>query len=532
MVAVDWDGDGKVDLLVGHRRPRRATGPTRATLPVEQSGRVQPARWATPATTPQGLWRGRGPGGPHPLDQERWRGPGSPRFEAPTRPRLRRRGPPPPGPPTGARWRSRGGAATTWNCSSATPEGLVKIHRNFGGQRPPVLMEPRTLKQGGEPLLVPEDRTVLIAADLDGDRRTELVGGMSDGRVFAIRSTSRDAASAPSMLAPAEPGPLWLRRPRGRHRRATSTAMAGSTSSSATAPAISPGLKRFLGRGPEHRYGLPAPIEAGGMPFRSRPRARWPTRRAGRPPARPRRPDPGRLDGQRPARPNRRRGGGGSPVPEERRGRESAPVRPARPRSGARGRPLILPPRVRPAVGGLVGARAGWTCWPWTSRASSACSRRVDERGVGAPIPLVDRLGRVIRLDGGFRPGWAMLALGGLVDRGRPGRLAGRARPADAARFVVPPLIGRAIAGGRRRSPPCSSWRTRGRWAWWPGRSCGWPTAAPWPSGPRTGAAPPGSANPDGGGLDLLVGVGRRPGPRTYRSRPGPLVIRRGPRPV
>jgi hypothetical protein len=66
-----------------------------------------------------------------------------------------------------------------------------------------------------------------------------------------------------------------------------------------------------------------------------------------------------------------------------------------------------------------------------------------DEKNVGAPIPMVDRLGRVIRLDGGFGLGghcsiWA----GPWTAPGQVDLLVGF--PADSAQFILPSLTGRA----------------------------------------------------------------------------------------
>jgi hypothetical protein len=66
-----------------------------------------------------------------------------------------------------------------------------------------------------------------------------------------------------------------------------------------------------------------------------------------------------------------------------------------------------------------------------------------DEKNVGAPVPLVDRLGRVIRLDGGFGLGghcsiWA----GPWTKPGQIDLLIGL--PADSAQFLLPNLTGRA----------------------------------------------------------------------------------------
>ena len=93
-----------------------------------------------------------------------------------------------------------------------------------------------------------------------------------------------------------------------------------------------------------------------------------------------------------------------------------------------------------------------------------------DEKSVGAPIPLVNRLGRVIRLDGGFGLGGrCSLWAGPWTAPGRVDLLVGL--PADAARFVLPAADRPGHRPSRASGRPSCSWRTRGGSAWSPGRS-------------------------------------------------------------
>jgi len=490
--SVDWDGDGKFDLLVGLDD---LTGywPDADLLPVEQEVGFN-QKGGHPGYDRNGLWRGRAPEG-----RIRWlknQGePGHPRFEL--QPEL--------SPETGRLDLALHPAplAISWYGGDnlellvTDARGLVKIHRNFGGQRPPVLMEHRTLRAAGDTLIIPEDRTTLIAADLDGDRRSELICGSHDGRIFAIRSTSRDSGSTPVELLQA-PGPLWL----GGHAVVTTGDLDGDG-----------GLDLIYGDGPghlfwakdqgqgsEHRYASPIPIEAGGVRFRLDPG-----------------PD-GRLSG--PAAPrlgyacptladwtgNGRLdllvGGAGGEVLFLRNDgavnqpRFGPPV-PLR----CEGVPLILPPRVRPAVADWQGDGGrdlialdlqGFLClYPAT-----------DERNLGAPIPLVDRLGRVIRLDGAFGLGghcsiWA----GPWTSPDRLDLLVGLS--ACAANFVLPALTGQSL-------PSSGDWSTvlllenQGKLGLIPRpilTSEGQPLIIGY-----TGCSPSGVAGTEPGLMDLLVG--------------------------
>jgi hypothetical protein len=431
--AVDWDGDGKVDLLVGLDN-LEGYWPDEANVPIEQEVGFN-QKGGHPGYDRNGLWRGRAPVG-----KIRWLRnigePGTPRFEleaelATDSGHLDLAIHPAP---LAVSW--YGGDNLELLLSDV--RGLVKIYRNFGGQRPPVLMEPRTLKAANAPLILPEDRTTLIAADLDGDRRTELICGSSDGRVFAVRATSRDVASIPHELLQ-EAGPLWL----GGH----AVVATGDLDADGGLDLVfgdGPGhlwLMKDLGQRDEHRYALPIPIEAGGVRFRLDP---GPDGRLGGPIA-------SRLGHACPiladwtgnGRLDVLVGGAGGEVLFLRNDGAANHPRFASPVAlRCEGAPLILPPRVRPGVADWNGTGAldlialdlqGFLCvYPVR-----------DEKNVGAPVPLVDRLGRVIRLDGGFGLGgkcsvWA----GAWTAPGRVDLLIGL--PADSAQFILPALTGRA----------------------------------------------------------------------------------------
>jgi hypothetical protein len=435
MVSVDWDGDGRVDLLVGLDDVAGYWADSPAGIPSAQQVGFNQAG-GHPGYDRSGLWRGRAPEG-----RIRWLKnvgeAGQPRFEL--QPELGAESgtldlAPHPA-PLAVSW----GGGDALELMLADVRGVVKVHRNFGGQRPPVLMEPRTLKSAGAPLVLPSDRVALVAADLDGDGRTELVWGASDGRVFAIRSTSRDSASPPHMLMQ-EPGPLWL--------SGHAVVAAGDLDGDGGIDLIfgdAPGhiyWAKDVGQGGDHRYEVPRPLEAGGARFLLDP---GPDGRLGGPLA----PAlgfacPSLTDWNGNGRLDLLVGGAGGEILLLRNDGAVNDPRFARPVAvRCDGAPLITPPRVRPAAAHWLGNPVidvlaldlqGFLCvYPGRDLAQ-----------VGPPVPLVDRLGRVIRLDGGFGlGGHCSLWAGPWAEPGRIDLLVGL--PRDSARFVVPALTGETL---------------------------------------------------------------------------------------
>jgi hypothetical protein len=435
MVAEDWDGDGRIDLILGFDD---LTGywPEGGAVPAEQQVGFN-QRGVHPGYNASGTWRGRAPRG-----QIFWLRnvgePGSPRFEGPEeiREELGRHDLGPRLAPLEITWSGRG----VWEVLLADHRGLVRLFRNFGGQRPPVLMEPRLLRVGRAPLSLPEERTVLVAADLDADGRAELIFGTADGRVFAIHAgAGRDEVEPPAPLLQ-----------EGRTLRLGGRAVVAVGDLDADGDldlvvGLASGRLLYLqdlGGPGEHRYAAPIELEAGGDPFRLDPG--FDGVLAG--PVAPRLgyacpalgdwSDHGRLD-------LIVSGAGGEVFVLRNNGAPTDPRFASAHRLHCQGGPLILPPRVRPALADWRGTGAldlialnlqGFLCAYPKIRATE----------VGPPVPLVDRLGRWIRLDGGFGlAGRCALWAGDWTGSGRIDLLVGLPRD---ARFAIPALIGRSVS--------------------------------------------------------------------------------------
>jgi hypothetical protein len=393
---IDWDQDGRTDLLVGLHD---LTGywPDGDLLPTtQQVGLNQKA--AHPGYDRQGLWRGRAP-----IPRIVWlRNVGSmdePRFDL--QPEITGDA----GPldlglypaPLAVSWGGRG----SLELLTSDQRGLLRVYRNFGGQLPPVLMEPRTLHCAGAPVLLPDDRVSLTAGDLDQDGRTELLFGTSTGSIFAVHAgPSRNEARNPVPLLHQADEVLL-----GGH----SSMIAADVDGDGDLDIVygdSAGRIHYLqdlGQDDDHRYALPITLEAGGAPFRLEPGADGML--AG--------PAGHKLgfaqvalaDWMEHDRPDLIVSGSGGDV-------LLLPNDGARndPRFGhpevirCEGVPLIIPPRVRPAVASFDDPESldlialdlqGFLCvFP-----------RIDRHAVDVPIPLRDRLGRFIRLDGSFALG-------------------------------------------------------------------------------------------------------------------------------
>ncbi len=196
MTAEDWDGDGRTDLLIGFD-DLDGYWPDEEDLPREQLIGFNQLG-GHPGYDRSGQWRGRPSRG-----RIFWMRNVSttevPHFEAPEEitlddPRIEL-GPHPA--PLSVAW----GGGRACEVLMTDDSGHVRLHRNFGGQRPPVLMEARPIKVAGQPLILPDDRTLLVAADLDADQRVELLYGRVDGRLFAIHSgPGRDSALSPEPI--------------------------------------------------------------------------------------------------------------------------------------------------------------------------------------------------------------------------------------------------------------------------------------------------------------------------------------------
>lgn len=393
LAAVDWDSDGLIDLLAGIHDLERYW-PDAGKLPRTQVVGLN-QRAGHPGYDRQGLWRGRAP-----VARVFWLRnvgrPGEPRFEL--QPEIRGES----GPldlglrpaPLAVSWGGRGNLELL----ASDERGLLRVYRNFGGQRPPVLMEPRTLECARAPVLLHDDRTVLACGDLDGDQNTEIVYGTASGGLYWVHDgPTRNDATNPAPVSH-QPDRMLL----GGH----SSMVIGDLDADGDLDIVygdAVGRLHYLedqGDGDEHRYAPPIVIEAGGAPFRIEPGPDGMLLGPAEPAlgyARPAIAD--WLDHGRPDLLVAGAGGDVLLLPNDGGATEPRFGHPVAIR--CQGHPLILPPRVQPAVASWSDPE-GLDLIALDLQGFLCAYPQVERNEVGPPVFLVDHLGRVIRLDGGF----------------------------------------------------------------------------------------------------------------------------------
>jgi hypothetical protein len=431
LVAVDWDGDGLTDLVAGVD-DLSGYWPDSDRLPqAQQVGFNQ--KGGHPGYDRSGLWRGQPPrgrlfwlrnigqAGAPAFALESEIGADSDHLDLGLHPAA-----------LTIAW----GGGGSLELLATDRRGIVRIFRNFGGQRPPVLMEPRTLQCGHSPLLLPDDRTVVVAADLDGDRRVELVYGTSTGGVFSVHSgRTRNDAKTPVQLLSERPD-IWL----AGHAVVTAGDLDADGDLDLVFGDATGRLHSLLdmGSGGDHRYHAPVAIEGGGVPFQVDPGPDG--MRDG--PLAPRLgyACPTLADWTGNGRLDLLVGGAGGEVAFLRNdGAADSPRFGSPTPLRCEGAPLIIPPRVRPAVADWDGTGEP-DLIALDLQGFLSVFPRVGPLDVGPPVPLVDRLGRYLRLDGGFgQAGRCSLWAGPWTGSGLTDILVGLPR---GNRHVIPALAG------------------------------------------------------------------------------------------
>ncbi len=335
-----------------------------------------------------------------------------------------------------ANWSSPGSAELV--LSNAT--GMVRVFRNFGGQRPPVMMDPRPLRLGERPLELPDARTSLLAADIDGDGRDELLLGLASGRVLAVHAgPGRDQVKPPSFLV-AQSDEIWL----GADAVVAALDLDGDGDADLVVGDRAGQLWQIQdeGRSGSPVYASFQEIQPGGDPFCLEPDI------------------DGVLDGPRsprlgfacPAvgdwsghhRPDLIVSGASGELlhfrnngsPKQARFDKPRPIRDL-------GGPLFTPPRTRPGLANWFGS-GELDLITLDMQGFLVVYPRTGPQDVGQPVRLTDRLGRWVRLDGGFGlAGGCSLWAGPFLGSDRNDILVGLSRT---NRFVIPMLCGEALA--------------------------------------------------------------------------------------
>ena len=431
--AVDWDGEGRPGLLVACHTSE-GYWPDGGVLPVAQQVGFNQSG-GNPAYDQSGRWRGK-PQQAKFLWFKARDADHSLGFEAPVEMPLAELG------PLGQRpailvadWSNQGSSELVFTNSA----GLVRVYKNFGGQRPPDMSRPTPLKRGERSFFLGDDRTSLVACDLDHDGRDELLVGQADGRVFAIHSDSgRDRVKAPVVLT-SSPGPLWL----GAGTVVAAHDLDGDNDLDLIVGDCSGRLWIATDEGSPGKpaYAGLRQLEAGGEPFRLEPDVDGVMLGPLSP----------RLGFACPAigdwsgadRPDLIVSGAGGEVLHFRNNGSPKQPRYARPRAISDGRgPVLTPPRTRPALVDWFGNGESDLITLDLQGFLVVYPRRGPQE-VGNPRPITDRLGRLLRLDGGFAmAGGCSFWSGPFVGSDRNDLLVGL--PAN-HRFLVPSLIGEAV---------------------------------------------------------------------------------------
>jgi hypothetical protein len=468
LCGVDWDGDGRPDLIVSYQAlagywPEGDELPPSLQVGFNRGG-------GHPGYDDRGAWRGSAPGGLIAwLTSEGATGAEPPAFrlvgpiaadegplELSSRPFA-----------VALPWLSRGGLELI----AVGPDGGLRTWRNFGGQRPPILMAPLIIQNGGSdrPLRLPEDVVALAPAPRDSSGRARLLVGDSRGEVrFLVAEPSAEPAAVGGIRGIR--GSKGKSAPRPAPKPAASEGGRESASWGPALTALDPGVRLGgraviaagdldgdgdldlvigdaagclrqaddLGTPGVPQYGLPIELEALGHPWRAEPGPDGRLLGPAEPPLG--YACPAIIDWENHGRPDllvgtasgevlhfRNNGGGSQPrfdLPK--------PI-------ASQGHPLVTPPRVRPAAADWQGTgRIDLITLDLQGRL--CVYPRGEQSEVGAPVPLVDRLGRTIRLDGGYAlAGRCSLWAGEFTRAGSIDILVGIGKE---SRFILPPLLG------------------------------------------------------------------------------------------